>query len=114
MVVLCLSIEYGIKRNIEVMEYRDGADLGEGGRGGRGGGVLGWTFLPLWYFEEIHFWPTDPEIFLKEPLAPIYSNFEGERAPKKRNFFLSKFFKNCPKTAFFELFFKILPAAQKI
>ena len=51
MVVLCLSIEYGIKRNIEVMEYRDGADLGEGGRGGRGGGggegFWGGRFFPF-------------------------------------------------------------------
>ena len=37
-------------------------------------------------FAEIHFWLTDPKIFLKAPLAPIYTNFEGERAPKKRLF----------------------------
>ena len=55
---------------------------------------------PFDTFSEIHFWPTDPKFFLKAPLAPIYTNFEGERAPKKRDFFLSKFFKKCPKTAF--------------
>ena len=33
-------------------------------------------------FQEVHFWPTDPKIFLNAPLAPIYTNFEGERAPK--------------------------------
>ena len=54
---------------------------------------------PFDTFSEIHFWPTDPKIFLKAPLAPIYTNFEGERAPKKR---------------FFDCFFKNLPAAQKI
>ena len=68
---------------------------------------------PFDTFSEIHFWPTDPKIFLKAPSAPIYTNFEGERAPKKRDF-LSKFFKKCPKTAFFYCFFKNLPAAQKI
>ena len=41
---------------------------------------------PFDTFSEIHFWLTDPKIFLKAPLAPIYTNFEGERAPKKRNF----------------------------
>ena len=66
---------------------------------------------PFDTFSEIHFWRTDPKIFLK---APIYTNFEGERAPKKNAIFLSKFFKKCPKTAFFDCFFKNLPAAQKI
>ena len=37
-------------------------------------------------------------------MAPIYSNFEGERAPKKITIFLSKFFKKCPKTAFLTVF----------
>ena len=39
---------------------------------------------PFDTFSEIHFCPTDPKIFLKAPLAPIYTNFEGERAPKKK------------------------------
>ena len=34
---------------------------------------------PFDNFSEIHFWPTDPKIFLKASLAPIYTNFEGER-----------------------------------
>ena len=34
---------------------------------------------PFDTFSEIHFSPTDPKIFLKAPLAPIYTNFEGER-----------------------------------
>ena len=29
---------------------------------------------------------TDHKTFLKVPLAPIYTNFEGERAPKKAIF----------------------------
>ena len=70
--------------------------LNRGGfRGGGGGrGVFGRTPSgirppadpkghPFDTFSEIHFWPTDPKIFLKAPLAPIYTNFEGERAPKK-------------------------------
>ena len=35
---------------------------------------------PFDTFSEIHFWQTDPKIFLKAPSAPIYTNFEGERA----------------------------------
>ena len=46
------------------------------------------------------------------PLAPIYTYFKGERAPKKRNF-LVKIFQKVPKNAFLACFFKILPAAQK-
>ena len=33
---------------------------------------------PFGTFQESHFWPTDPKIFLKAPLAPIYTNFEGK------------------------------------
>ena len=51
-------------------------------------------------FSEIHFWPTDPKIFLKAPLAPIYTNFEGERAPKKRDFFCQNFSKIARKRLF--------------
>ena len=89
-------------------------------RGGfRGGGAAGGGGIrppadpkgpPFDTFSEIHFWQTDPKIFLKAPSAPIYSNFEGERAPKKRDFFCQNF----SKTAFFNcFFFKNLPAAQK-
>ena len=60
---------------------------------------------PFDTFSEIHFWPTDPKLFLRAPWAPIYTNFEGERA-KKNAIFLSKFFKKCPKTAFFDCFFQ--------
>ena len=35
---------------------------------------------------------------------PIYTNFEGERAPKKRSF-LVKIFQKVPKNAFFDCFF---------
>ena len=68
---------------------------------------------PFDTFSEIHFWPTDPKIFLKAPLAPIYTNFEGERAPKKTRFFV-KIFQKVPKNGFFDYFFKNLPAAHKI
>ena len=80
-------------------------------RGGfKGGGGGGRTPLPSGIrppadpkgppfdtFSEI---PTDPKIFLKAPLAPIYTNFEGERAPKKRYFFV-KIFQKVPKNGFF-------------
>ena len=94
-----------------------GADLG----GGRGADALSSGIRPpadpkgppFDTFSEIHFWPSGPKIFLKAPLAPIYTNFEGERAPKKRNFF-DKIFQKVPKNGFFDCFFKNLPAAQKI
>ena len=47
---------------------------------------------------------TDPSIFLKAPLAPIYTNFEGERAPKKRNFFNENFSKSAQKPLFRPVF----------
>ena len=68
---------------------------------------------PLMLFSEIHYWPTESEIFQKTPSAPIYTNFEGERAPKKTLFFSSKFSKSAQKRLFY-VFFKILPASQKI
>ena len=46
-------------------------------------------------------------------MAPIYTNFEGERAPKKNAIFLSKFFKKCPKTAFLTVFLKICLRRRK-
>ena len=45
--------------------------------------------LPLFY--DTHFRPTNPKIFLKAYLVPIYTNFEGARAPKKRNFLVKTF-----------------------
>ena len=67
---------------------------------------------PFDTFSEIHFWPTDPKIFLKAPSAPIYTNFERERAPKKTQFF-RKIFSSAQKRLFW-FFFKNLPAAHKI
>ena len=59
---------------------------------------------PFGTFYKINFLPTDPKMFLKAPLARIYTNFEGERAPKKRDFFV-KIFQKVPKNGFFDLFF---------
>ena len=55
----------------------------------------------------------DPKNFLKVPLAPIYTNFEGERAPKKRKF-LVKIFQKVPENAFLACFFKTLRTVQKV
>ena len=55
---------------------------------------------PFDTFSEIHFWPTDPKIFLKAPLAPIHTNFEGERAPKKTRIFCQNFSKSAQKRLF--------------
>ena len=68
---------------------------------------------PFDTFSEIRFWPTDPKIFLKAPSAPIYTNFEGVRAPKKTRK-KRKIFQKVPKNGFFDCFLKNLPAAQKI
>ena len=96
--------------------FCSGADLGGGGGGGWSAGL--WTPLPSGIrtpanpkgppfdnFSEIYFWPTDPKIFLKAPLAPIYTNFEGERAPEKKTRFFVKIFQKVPKKGFFDCFF---------
>ena len=60
---------------------------------------------PFELFSDIKSSLTDPKIFLKAPLAPIYTYFKGggERAPK----FCGKiFFKNCIKTPFWPDFSK--------
>ena len=67
---------------------------------------------PFDTFSEIHFWPTDPKIFLKAPLAPIYTNFEGERAPKKNAIFCQHFSKSAQKRLF-DCFSKICLRSRK-
>ena len=42
-------------------------------------------------FWDVHFWLTDLKIFLKAPLAPIYTNFEGGARAKKNVNLRSKF-----------------------
>ena len=86
--------------------------------GGGGGGVGRRTpFLrdstPCRYYLRYQFLVTDPKFFLKTPLAPIYTNFEGGAHAEKTHF-LFKFSKKCLKTPFLGYFFKILPAVQKI
>ena len=49
---------------------------------------VGRLFSPLLLFYDIHFRPTDPEIFLEAHWAPFYSNFEGKRAPKTYNYLI--------------------------
>ena len=66
-------------------------------------------FHPLELFYDIYFRRTNPKIFL---MAPIYTYFDVERAPKKRNFFLFKIFQNVPEIAFLTVF--ILRAAQLV
>ena len=71
-----------------------GADLGGEGAGGRtppfplrDSTPCRPKGSPFDTFYEIHFWPTDPKIFLKAPWAPIYTNFEGgSRAGKTQVF----------------------------
>ena len=72
-----------------------------GFRGGRGGGLrtpspqgfdpLPTQRAPLCTILRYSNLVTDPKNFLKVPLAPIYTYFERERAPKKRNFFVKIF-----------------------
>ena len=66
-------------------------------------------YFPYDTFSETHFWPTDPKIFLKAPLAPIHTNFEGERAPKNAICFLKIF----QKVYFFTVFSKICLRRKK-
>ena len=95
-------------------------------RGGfRGGGAVGADAPPSGIrppadpkgppfdtFSEIHFWRTDPKIFLKAPSAPIYTNFEGERAPKKTQFFCQNFSKSAQKRLFWLFFQKFACGAE--
>ena len=87
---------------VKKTSLRPGADLGGAGCGGR---LLPQGFDPLptqrvppliLFQKSIFGRPTDPKIFLKAPWAPIYTNFEGERAPKNSDFFV--------KTAFSTVF----------
>ena len=55
---------------------------------------------------------TNRKIFLKAPLAPIYTNFEGGARAKKQRVFLVKILQKVPKNAFFGLFFNLLPYSQ--
>ena len=64
-------------------------------------------------FYDIYFRPINPINFIMAPLAPICTNFEGERAPKKITIFWTKFSNKCPKTAFLTCFVLSLPVAQK-
>ena len=83
-----------------------GADLGGGGRGADAPPPSGIRppadpkGTPFDTFSEIRFWPTDPKIFLKAPSAPIYTNFEGVRAPKKTRK-KRKIFQKVPKVTVF-------------
>ena len=104
---------------IIIEQLKSGADLGWGA-GRRTPPPQGFDPLPTQRvppfdtFSEIHFWPTDPKIFLKAPSAPINAIFEGERAPKKTHFFCQNFSKSAQKRLFWLFFQKKLPAAQKI
>ena len=60
--------------------------------------------VPLCTISKYPFLMMDPKIFLKVPLAPICTNFEGE----------VKIFQKLLKNAFLASFWKFLPAAQKI
>ena len=55
----------------------------------------------------------DPKNFLKAPVAPIYTSFEGGARVEKRDF-LVKIFQKVPKNAFFGLFFQNYGRARKI
>ena len=84
--------------SIWIMYWVSGADLGGGGGRPLPSGIrppADPRGPPLYYFEK-SILVTDPKIFLKAPLAPIYTNFEGSGArAKKRQFFRQNF----PKSA---------------
>ena len=93
---------------LKLKVFTRGGFRGEGGGGGGGGRFLYSGIRPpadpkgppFDTFSEIHFWPTEPKIFLKASLPPIYTNFEGERAPKKTRFFGQNFSKSAQKRLF--------------
>ena len=58
---------------------------------------------PFYNVLRYQFVVTDPKIFLKAPLAPIYTNVDGGERPKKRDF-LVKIFQKVPENVFFCLF----------
>ena len=51
------------------------------------------------YYFEISIFRWDPKIFLKSPLAPIYTNFEGSTCAKKPRFIGQNFQKSAKKAA---------------
>ena len=82
------------------MGFKPGADLGGGGGGADAPPPSGIRppadpkGPPLVLFKKSIFCRPTQKIFLKAPLAPIYTSFEGERAPKKRDFFRQNFSKS--------------------
>ena len=98
----CLNFEESSR--YYCIDFRSGADLG-GGRGLADASSQGFDPMPtqrvppLLLFKKSIF-GDGPLNFLKAPLAPIYTNFEGERAPKKCDFFV-KIFQKVYKNGFF-------------
>ena len=66
-------------------------------------------FVKIW---DIHFWQTDLKFFLKVPLAPNYTNFEGGERAEKKQFFARNIPKSASKRFFLFDFFKNLPVDQ--
>ena len=56
------------------------------------------------YYFEISYLLTDLKNFLKAPLAPICTNFEGGACAKERDFLVQIFQKKSLKTRFFKNF----------
>ena len=65
----------------------------------RGLDLLPTQSVPLLYYFRYPFLVTDRKIFLMAPSAPIYTNFEGEHVPKKRNFKVKIYQKNAQKSS---------------
>ena len=69
--------------------------------------------VPLCTILRYPFLVTDTETFIKAPMAPIYTNFEGEARQKKPDY-LVKISKKSLKRLFGVFFFIFLSAAQNI
>ena len=63
--------------------------------------------------KDILHWLIDPKFILRAPLAPINTNFDGERATKKKVIFFGQNFPKVPENVFLACDFKNLAAAQK-
>ena len=68
----------------------------------------------LLLFYNIHFSRTKIKVFLKAPLAPIYTDFERGARAKKSIFFCQIITKSAQKRVFGHRCFYNLPALQKI
>ena len=70
--------------------------------------------VPLWYSLRNPFLADRPSNFLKAPLAPMYTNFEGGARAEKNAIFWSKLSKKCLKRLFLDFFQNFACGAENL